>query len=290
MAASELAEGNTPSFSQASFYQTLSASQTSLENRISALSATLLGAPYAGGSLGEGPQGKYDKEPLTRFDEFDCTTYIETVLAGAMSDSVDDFMPKLMALRYKNSDVSFVTRNHFPSLDWVPNNQDKLDDMTAFVAGDLVKVASATIDKSAWYKRINNKVVACKKGNDDCDALLTRLHSEGYAFVPELATLNYVPLTALYLDGKIINQALLDRISSGSVINMVRPDWSLKKWIGTNMNVSHQGIAIRKNGQLFLRHASVVYKKVIDESFIEYFSRYKNTSSLKGFNVQTLKP
>jgi hypothetical protein len=70
---------------------------------------------------------------------------------------------------------------------------------------------------------------------------------------------------------------------------MVRPDWPLKQWIGTNMNVSHQGIVIRKDGVLYLRHASLTYKKVIDESFVDYFSQYSPESSLKGFNVQILR-
>jgi len=277
------------SFSSASFYQTVGANQTSLAQRITDLSATLLGAPYVGGSLGEGVDALYDKDPLTRFGEFDCTTYIETVFAGAMSTSPDDFLSKLKALRYKNGEVSFVTRNHFPSLDWVPNNQDKFDDMTAFVAGNDAKIATTSIDKSAWYHKVGRSVLACKEGSEYCESLIARFAKEGEAFKPEMAHLEYVPLSALYLENGETNQALLDRIPTGSLINMVRPNWNLEKWIGTKMNVSHQGLAIRKNGKLYLRHASVVYKKVIDEPFYDYFSRYSTTSSLKGFNVQVLK-
>ena len=294
MAASELhSDGasaqESSSFSSASFYQTIRADQASLAKRITALSATLLGAPYVGGSLGEGASALYDKDPLTRFGEFDCTTYIETVFAGAMARSPEDFLTTLKALRYKNGEVSFVTRNHFPSLDWVPNNQDKFDDMTAFVAGGSVQTATTNIDKSAWYHKVGRSVLACKEGSEYCESLIARFAKEGEAFKPEIAHLEYVPLTALYLENGDINQALLDRIPTGSLINMVRPNWDLEKWIGTKMNVSHQGLAIRKEGKLYLRHASVVYKKVIDEPFYDYFSRYTLSSSLKGFNVQTLK-
>jgi hypothetical protein len=279
---------------QAEFYQGMQKRYETLDDRIQALSSVLKSAKYVGGSLGEGDSGVYDKDPLVRFDEFDCTTYVETVLAGVMSESTSVFMSNLMALRYKGGQVSFVTRNHFPSVDWIPNNQNKLDDITTLVAGRFVQVAKTTIDKSAWYKKIANKVISC----DDpfaCADLQAQLGAEGNIFSPEVTTLNYVPLTALFLGddefkgSKRLNLSLLDKIPSGSVISMVRPDWSLKKWIGTNMNVSHQGIAIRKDDQLFLRHASERYGKVLDENFAEYFSHYSTTSSLKGFNIQVLK-
>lgn len=286
---------------QSLFYQVIDGSQhsISLEDRINALSQVFIGAPYAGGSLGEGEQGIYDQDPLVRFGEFDCTTYVETILAGALSQSADDFMSNLMSLRYKNGHVAFTQRNHFPSLDWIPNNQDKLEDITGGVAQNSLMTAKTIIDKRAWYQKKGKKFFHCDDDSSvHCDALLAQFHKEGDAFSPEIATIDYVPLTALYSavgvdadnsDEKKIDRSLLARIPSGSVITMVRPGWALKKWIGTNMNVSHQGLAIRKDGQLFLRHASVLYQKVIDEDFVDYFSRYSTASSLKGFNVQVLK-
>lgn len=282
---------------KALFFQTLDRhhvkqDSSSYVEKMDALSQVLLGAVYVGGSVGEGEQGKYDKDPLMRFDVFDCTTYVETLLAGVMSTSSAEFEANLMALRYKNGEVSFVSRNHFPSLDWFHNNQDKLLDITPEVAGGTARVAQTLIDKAAWYQHLTGEVLGCDAASSNkCATLLGQLKAEGSAFSPEPAYLPYVPLTALFVgaEGRV-DQALLDRIPSGSVISMVRPDWSLKQWIGTNMNVSHQGIAIRKQGVLFLRHASLTHKKVMDENFAEYFSHYASgTSSLKGFNVHVLR-
>ncbi|WP_240009562.1 N-acetylmuramoyl-L-alanine amidase-like domain-containing protein [Marinomonas algicola] len=257
--------------------------------KIEYLSATLLGSPYVDGSLGEGDQGKYDKDPLVRFDVFDCTTYVEAVLAGAISTSPDEFMQNLIKLRYKAGDVSFVTRNHFPSLDWIPNNKSHLMDITDQIAGKFVKIANTVIDKPAWYEKMTVDRLSCPDETSiTCNALLQQLQAEGKTFRPETVATPYVPLTALYLNNKTANLALLDRIPSGSVINMVRPNWDIKKWIGTNMNISHQSIAIRHGDTLFLRHASQTHKRVIDVHFLEYFSEYDETSSLKGFNVQAL--
>ncbi|MFT2099413.1 N-acetylmuramoyl-L-alanine amidase-like domain-containing protein [Marinomonas sp. 2405UD66-6] len=285
---------------QSLFYQELENTPhaVSSEERINSFSQIFLGVPYVGGGLGEGEQGKYDKDPLVRFNEFDCTTYVETILAGVMSSSENDFMPSLLSFRYKDSNVTFTSRNHFPSLDWIPNNQDKLKDITQLVAQESLMTAEAIIDKTSWYRKMEKKKLYCDKDlSAQCDGLLDQLHDEGDAFLPEVASLDYVPLTALYLPSSdksddasfIVDQSILDRIPSGSVISMVRPNWELKQWIGTNMNVSHQGFAIRKEGQLLLRHASVLHKKVIDEDFVDYFSRYTSTSSLKGFNVQVLR-
>ncbi|NLQ16644.1 DUF1460 domain-containing protein [Marinomonas sp. M1K-6] len=284
---------------KALFYQTLddySVARGSLEassygEKMAALSGVFLGAAYAGGSVGEGAGGKYDKDPLMRFDVFDCTTYVETLLAGVMSASSAEFEANLMALRYQDAKVSFVSRNHFPSLDWFHNNQDKLLDITPDVAQGKAQVAKTIIDKAAWYQHLSSDVLRCDAlSSNDCQTRLSQLQAEGRGFAPEPAYLPYVPLTTLFVgEAREVNQALLARIPSGSVISMVRPDWPLKQWIGTNMNVSHQGIAIRKDGVLFLRHASLTHKKVIDEPFAEYFSHYSPASSLKGFNVQTLR-
>ncbi|WCN09801.1 N-acetylmuramoyl-L-alanine amidase-like domain-containing protein [Marinomonas mediterranea] len=276
--------------------------------RIEAISETLLGAKYEDGSLGEGAHGVYDTDPLIRFDVFDCTTYVEAVVAGAMSQSKATFEKNLKQLRYKNGQVEFIYRNHFPSLDWIPNNQDKLTDITHLVAPDDVQLAQATIDKPSWYKNMKANRLKCESEHSlSCKQRLAQLQQEGRHFQPENSTIAYVPLSAIYLkedklkeskskegeskdvNGNSINHRILDRIPSGSVISMVRPNWNIKKWIGTNMNVSHQSIAIRKGDRLYLRHASQTHKHVIDEDFITYFSKYLDNSSLKGFNVLVLK-
>ena len=282
---------------KAAFFATLNTNNTASETaslpnhlKIEYLSATLLNAPYVDGSLGEGEQGKYDKDPLVRFDVFDCTTYVEAVLAGALSNSQEDFMPNLMKLRYKEGKVSFVTRNHFPSADWIPNNQDLLIDITDQVAGSLIAIAKTVIDKPAWYQKMTEDRLQCEdESSIACRTLLNQLQAEGKSFLPESVETPYTPLTALYLDDHSANLSLLDRIPSGSIISMVRPNWDIKKWIGTNMNVSHQSIAIRKGDTLFLRHASQTHKKVMDVDFLEYFAQYKPTSSLQGFNIQALR-
>lgn len=319
----------------ATFYKVMGKynNEVGTSSKIEALSASLLGADYADGRLGEGHQGKYDKDPLSRFDVFDCTTYIETIFAGALSTSESEFMRHLQALRYQDSKISFTTRNHFPSSDWLPNNQDKLMDITAQVAAHDLKIATTDIDKKSWYQSMtNSRIQSIQLNADKKEALLLQLQQEGDQFVTQTVNTPYIDLTSVFVRGAVsddvkveresqrntiinntrfndeeretklqalelsiqiedssINQSLLDRIPSGSLISMVRPDYDIKEWIGTNMNITHQSIAIRKNSILYLRHASETKETVVDEDFVRYFSQYLVSPTLKGFNVQKLK-
>lgn len=261
------------------------AESVSTEQRIVQLSASLLGAPYVDGNLGEGEFGQYDRDPLYRFDVFDCTTYVETVLAGAISASVSDFAYNMQKIRYQDGQVSFVTRNHFASADWIPNNQWLLKDITADVGQDQTSYAITQINKPAWYAAMKEDRLQNLPDSVNKQERLEKLRHEGQAFQAQTVHTAYVPLTALFR-GDHINQALLDRIPNGSIISMVRPDYDVTQWIGTNLNITHQSIALRKDGQLFLRHASQLKKEVTDEDFVAYFEKYRSSATLKGFNVQ----
>ena len=287
---------------KAAFEQTIiinRANAISSAQKIERLSATLLGAAYVDGNLGEGKQGQYDQNPLSRFDEFDCTTYVETVLAGALSHSKSEFLPNLLKIRYNKGQVSFVTRNHFPSADWLPNNRWLLKDITRQIGGSKTLLASAVIDKKAWYQHMTMARLRSISGGDiDKHELLIELQNAGKNFKPRIASLPYVPLTVLFqqddnTQGNVsetkVNLSMLNKIPTGSIISMVRPNWHLKKLIGTNMNVSHQSILIRKEGILYLRHASQIEKKVIDVNFVQYLYHYRDSKTLKGFNVQVVK-
>lgn len=96
--------------------------------RIDFFSRALLGAPYDSvGPTGEGRSGAYDTAPLWNFDAFDCVTYIEHVLALALASTPGDFLPELLALRYRGGAVGYETRNHFFYADWMSANARLLE-------------------------------------------------------------------------------------------------------------------------------------------------------------------
>ncbi len=257
----------------------------SLASRIEAFSSDFFTRPYLKFPLGEGDNARFDQNPRFRFDGFDCTTFIETVLALSLSRNFNEFESFMDKIRYENGDVAFENRNHFTDLDWIPNNVRAgiIQDITANLFPKNIKVARATIDKMSWYKmlsleRFHNKEVAP-------ESLIEDLHSLGKGFEPTEAQITYTPIEVL-----VIQPELLEQIPSGSIINFVRANWNLKKLIGTNMNVSHQGFAIRKkNGELYFRHASSELKLVTEEPFLNYLQKMVLVKSISGINILKLR-
>jgi len=246
-----------------------------------------LGVPYMAGPFGEGPGGQYDRNPLSRFDAFDCTTFVETVTALALSDS-KDFQTTLNHIRYKDGVVSFTSRNHITSLDWIPNNVAAgfFRDVTESVAPGKTLIARALIDKRAWYAKMpESRIQIPGLSEADKQQLLAQLRAEGARYEPQEATLPYVPLKVLFAPG---GGKLFDRIPSGSVVNIVRPNWDLVKQIGTHLNVSHQGFAVRKDGVLYFLEASEVYGKVSMVPLADYLHQYLDSPTIKGINVLAL--
>ena len=66
-----------------------------IQQRIKTQSGVLLNTPYLAGALGEGVSGKYDQNPLYRFDYFDCETYVDTVMALVLAKNLTDFRSKI---------------------------------------------------------------------------------------------------------------------------------------------------------------------------------------------------
>src|SRR5262249_12310126 len=124
-----------------------------LRVRVGLVSERFLGTPYRQGPLGEGPDGGFDRKPLISFQEADCTTFIEHVMAMAIEGDRRRAKATLQKIRYKNGEVRYESRNHFPELDWIPNNISAgyLRDITREVAGDKARSVSRTVSKSRWY-------------------------------------------------------------------------------------------------------------------------------------------
>jgi hypothetical protein len=264
-------------------------------SRIEAVSAKLLGTPYKLGVSGEGKLDVYDQDPLWRLDAFDCTTYIETVMAAAAARDPHGFERALFSVRYERGRVSYVTRNHFPEADWIPNNEraGHVRDITRSLFPDLAKDTSLLVSKAKWY--------AAKTANDiepkDRDAALReRLASELRALSPSFAdepvTLSYLPMQSFYVknpeNGELEpNLEVLRKIPSGAIFNIVREGWTPG---GHALAISHRGFLIQKADGLFMRHAST-NKQVMEDRIDIYFKRFLDSPTVRGINIlQALEP
>jgi hypothetical protein len=90
-----------------------------LEARVVRISGLFRSRRYAENPLGGGPEC----QELFRvsFEEFDCVTYVETVLALSCSKTAARFFHELRHLRYKSGKVDWFHRNHFIT-SWLRRN------------------------------------------------------------------------------------------------------------------------------------------------------------------------
>ncbi|MEE9452158.1 MAG: N-acetylmuramoyl-L-alanine amidase-like domain-containing protein, partial [Gammaproteobacteria bacterium] len=126
--------------------------------KIATLSEYFLETEYVLGPLGEGESGQFDQRPLYRTDAFDCVTYVETIIALANSYDLEEFKQHMLNIRYENDEPSFLSRNHFTSVDWNKSNNNKgyINDITykfTDESGAPVAInASTIINKPGWYQ------------------------------------------------------------------------------------------------------------------------------------------
>jgi hypothetical protein len=231
------------------------------------VSAFFLGAPFRDGALGEGA-GSYDADPFARMDAFDCTTFVETVWAIARNhDQGKSWIHDLQAIRYGARSPSFANRLHFISLDWVPYHVSRgvLKDVTRDL-GLPLDPSVTVIDRKSWYRTLHPKQMP---------------HNISAA---ESMTINYLPFKQILAQP----QALIEQIKiSPLLVNFVRPNWEATRFIGTRIDITHQGFLFLQGSRIILRHASVYLGKVGDEDFLEYAKRRLLHQSMKG--VQLLR-
>jgi D-alanyl-D-alanine carboxypeptidase/D-alanyl-D-alanine-endopeptidase (penicillin-binding protein 4) len=222
--------------------------------RAQAVSEPFLGTPYVLGNLGEGPGGDgRDTDPRFNLQSVDCTTFVEHVLAFTHASSVEQARARLDAIRYTRGQVGYGTRRHWPDAQWIPGlvGEGFLVDVTAQVGGP-VEEASVTLGPDLFQASAH--------------AATMSLHPDevpvGTFKVP------YVPLERVV--------AAAPRLEPGTVVNVVKAQKP-----GLLVRVSHQGlVVVRGPGNVAIRHASSVEKKVVDEPLAAFVKR---NSSAKGW-------
>ncbi len=185
-----------------------------------------------------------ETEQLTvDFSGVDCFTYIDYVESLRLSGNFGEFKEKLARTRYKDSTVRWENRRHFFS-DWVSGNDTNVRDVTREIGGD----ATVTVTKE-----LNRK-------------------TDGSPWLPGLAT---VKRDISYVPSEKLSPLVLRGIKTGDYLGI----YSDKD----GLDVSHTGIAVRKDGVVYLRHASTVRGKVLDEELAAYM---KNKPGLLVYRVK----
>ena len=164
-------------------------------------SAIFLGKSYLSGALGEGPEAKFDNNPLYRTDVFDCVTFVSTVLALAKTDNLADFKTQIVKINYSQGMIGYRYRNHFMNLDWNTHNQQQgfIEDMTDRLSDQngrlIADVAHTYVDKKNWYrkKRAANIKLFLPLSEVAQQQRLDELRSQSQCVTSEKSQLPYLP-------------------------------------------------------------------------------------------------
>jgi len=268
---------------------------SNMQTRLSNFSQAFLGRPYLIGALGEGENGQYNQLPLYRVDVFDCETYIDTVLALTIAQDFTAFKQLINHIRYKDSQVDFLSRNRFVSVDWNNNNQRAgfIKDITHSIQNEqhqpIVLFTHTLINKPSWYQHMNSQAIQIPNLSEvEKEKRLASLKQKGQHITPLISTLPYIPLSALFTqEGKPRNE-IFAQIPNGSIIEIVRPQWDKRKEIGTYLDISHMGFVFWVNGELIFRQASSLQHKIIDVPLIDYLQSARAIPTIKGINIQVV--
>lgn len=264
--------------------------------KIDFISQQFLGKPYLLFALGEGGNNLFNQRPLYRSDFFDCETLVDTTLAIARSKNFSDFKRHIIAIRYQKDMPSFLGRNHFISLDWNKNNQSKgyIKDITQTIQSrgqTITKTAIAFIDKPNWYQHLSkNRIYLPEATPTKIDEQLQKLKAMGVLTQAQHSKIDYLPTSIFFNAQGDAQLELFKQIPNGSILEIVRPNWELKKEIGTNLHVSHLGFVIWKDHKVYFRNASSLHQKVEDESLIDYLRKTLDSKTIKGIHLELPLP
>lgn len=196
-----------------------------LPQRIDAISAALRGRPYLADPLGEGQA--IDADPFARYDVFDCLTYVEEVLALALSADPAHAASVRDGLRYGGAERTYARRHHFMELQWIPAaiSGGWLVDTTREY-GETILLEREVTD-ATW--RDWNKRPQFAHADDELPKGVMRLH--------------VLPLETA--------RAVADRLRPGTVVLTVRED---RPWVP--LWVTHVGLVVQGPDHLLHRHAT----------------------------------
>lgn len=216
-----------------------------------------LGNPYVAGTL-----DKNTKEKLVvNLREFDCVTYIETVIALADAAKTneltfDDFSERLLKIRYRNAELNgYDSRLHYTS-DWVRNNVE--NGILKPVILDNLVLETKPID----FMSTHRQAYAALKTDDEMlrkiQSVEDNINSRGGFY--------YLPKERIESDKDSIPH-----------MAMIAFTTSIK-----GLDTTHTGFAFKKDGKLTFIHASSLKNKVVvdEKSLSEYCKLQKSCTGL----------
>lgn len=199
---------------------------------IDAVSASFIATPYRAHTLIGSP---ITKEVLVaNFNGVDCFTLLDYVRALSLSRDYNDFLNNLVATRYIDAQVGYLTRKHFFS-DWASRSPANANDVT-----DTISKKYVTAEKQLNLKPDGSEYI---KG------------------------LGFITRTIIYIPGQNIDQNVLDKLKTGDFVGVYSPLDGLDV-SHAGIVIKHQGKVYFRNASSLSRNM-----KVVDTPFMTYMAK-----------------
>ena len=223
----------------------------------------MLGVPYVAGTL----DGNDEEQLVVHFDKLDCTTFVETVLALAITEkqckgnAFTNFKNALMFVRYRDGKLDgYASRLHYFS-DWIKDNERK------GILREVTSKSSYAQTKELWLDFMSTHSSSYLPMTKDT-SLVQQIATQEKAW--QGVEVSYLPKDKLTLSSSEL------KIKNGDILAITT---NIK-----GLDVVHVGFAFWKGEELHMLHASSVANKVIEDplSLYEYSKNKKAHTGVRA--------
>lgn len=171
---------------------------------------------------------------IINLEKMDCFTFLDYVEAMRVSRSFSEFVINLKRVRYKDGVVTFENRNHFFT-DWLEYNSDFVDEVTDIIGSQKIDI----------IKKILN------------------IKENGTLFLPGILS---TEREIRYIPRERFDDSVFSKLITGDYVGIYSRL--------SGLDVSHVGIIIKEDKNIFIRHAcsQKEIRKVVDQDLIQYVS------------------
>lgn len=223
----------------------------------------MLGVPYVAGTL----DGNDEELLVVHFDKLDCTTFVETVLALAITEkqckgnAFTNLKNALMFVRYRDGKLDgYASRLHYFS-DWIKDNERK------GILREVTSKSSYAQTKELWLDFMSTHSSSYLPMTKDT-SLVQQIATQEKAW--QGVEVSYLPKDKLTLSSAEL------KIKNGDILAITT---NIK-----GLDVVHVGFAFWKEEELHMLHASLVANKVIEDplSLYEYSKNKKAHTGVRA--------
>ena len=217
----------------------------------------LLNTPYVAKTLDKTKEEKL----VVNLHQLDCTTFAENCLALARTvksghPDVRQFCSELEQIRYRGGKMDgYASRLHYFS-EWITDNESRhnVQSMAEQLGGKPLQV---TLNYMSTHPKEYPQLVNDPETTAKIKAIEEKVSSKKYFYIPSG---QFESIEGLVKDGDIVT--LTTSISG--------------------IDVSHVGIMMKKDGRVYLLHASSTIQKVVvsSEPFAQYLAKSKKTTGV----------